>query len=238
MLQREAVLQVEAGADYVDVNVGTFVDQEEALMRWAVEMIQDGTEVPLCIDSADPNVVEAGLQACRKRAIVNSISGERSRFDDLIGIVKKHDTAVIGLTMDDSGIPEDAEGLVEKGGALLENLLAQGVSAADIYLDPLVRPVSTGPGVGLIVIRAIERLKRTFEDVQVVCGLSNISYGLPRRSLLNGAFLVAAVSAGLDAAILDPLDGSLMGLLRAAEAVLGHDAYCLDYIRAYRDGRL
>lgn len=238
MLGREALQQAEAGADYVDVNVGTFVEQEEALMRWAVQSISDCTEVPLCIDSANPYAVEAGLQACRGRTIVNSISGERARFEALVPVLKKYDTAVIGLTMDDSGIPEDADGLVEKGGALLENLLAQGVSAADIYLDPLVRPVSTGPGVGLTVIHAIERLKGAFEDVQIVCGLSNISYGLPRRSLLNGAFLVTAMAAGLDAVILDPLDEALMALLRAARVVLGEDAYCLEYIRAYRDGRL
>lgn len=237
-IQREASSQVEAGAAYVDVNVGTFVDQEELVMSWAVETIQECTDAPLCIDSANPDVIEAGLQVCRGRAMVNSISGERSRVDDLLPVLKKYDAAVIALAMDDSGIPKNAEGLIEKGGALLENLYAAGISRQDVYLDPLARPLSTGSGVGLTVIRAIRGFKDSFEDVQVVCGLSNISYGLPRRSLVNRSFLVAAMAAGLDAAILDPLDGELMGLLRAAEVVLGQDAYCLEYLRAYRDGRL
>ncbi|MEW6217684.1 MAG: methyltetrahydrofolate cobalamin methyltransferase [Candidatus Bipolaricaulota bacterium] len=235
---REALRQVEAGADYVDVNAGTFLSEEPEVLRWLVSTIQGSTDVPLCIDSPNPAAVRWALEVHRGKALVNSISGESSRFDDVLQLVKEYGCGVVALCLDDDGMPSSGKEAVEKGGRLVERLLVAGVPAEDIFVDPLVRPISTDSGAGVAVVEVIRILREEYPGVHTICGLSNVSFGLPQRRLLNQAFLVATMTAGLDAVILDPLDARLMALLRAAEAVLGRDEYCARYLRAYREGRL
>ncbi|MEW6547360.1 MAG: methyltetrahydrofolate cobalamin methyltransferase [Bacillota bacterium] len=237
-IAREARRQVEAGANFVDVNAGTFVSEEPELLRWLVTVVQHAVQVPLCVDSPNPIAIRAALEVHRGKALVNSITGERTRFQQLLPVVKQFGCGVVALCMDDAGMPASGEEAVAKGSRLVEDLLSAGIPAEDIYLDPLVRPVSTDFRAGLAVLDAIRALRQQYPGVHAICGLSNVSFGLPERRLLNRAFLVAAMAAGLDAVILDPLDDKLMALLRAAEAVLGRDPYCSRYLRAYREGKL
>jgi len=235
---REAGRQVEAGARYIDVNAGTFVSDEPELLAWLVETIQGALDVPLCIDSPNPAAVRAALEKHRGRALVNSITGEEGRFAELLPLIKEHGSAVVALCLDDAGMPADADQAVAKGSRLVDRLLAAGVAAGDIFVDPVVRPVSTDGRAGLAVADTIRAIRQKYPGVHTICGLSNISFGLPERRLLNRAFLVVTMAAGLDSVILDPLDSKLMALLRAAEALLGRDEYCARYLRAYRDGKL
>lgn len=235
---REAALQREAGADYVDVNAGTFLTEEPEMLRWLVTTIQEAVSTPMCIDSPNPVAVRSALQVHRGRALLNSITGEKSRYEQLLPLVREYGCGVVALCLDDAGMPASAQDAVDKGTRLVESLLEAGVPAGDIYVDPLVRPVSTDSCAGVAVVEAIRVIKERYPGVHTICGLSNVSFGLPQRRLLNQAFLVATMTAGLDAVILDPLDARLMALLRAAEAVLGRDGYCARYLRAFREGRL
>jgi len=235
---REAVRQHQAGADYIDVNAGTLLSDEPRALRWLVTTIQEALKVPLCVDSANPEALAAALDVHQGKALLNSITAERERFRAVLPLVKRHQCGVVALCMDDSGMPSSAEEAVEKGSQLIESLLEAEVPPQDIYVDPLVRPVGVEPRAGLMVVEAIRILREKYPGVHIICGLSNISFGLPRRRLLNQAFLVATMTAGLDAVILDPLDRRLMALLRAAEAVLGRDEYCARYLQAYREGKL
>lgn len=235
---REAVQQREAGADFIDVNVGTLLSEEPEALRWVVTTVQTAVGVLLCVDSANPEAMAAALEVHRGKALLNSITAERERFRSVLPLVKRYGCGVVALCLDDSGMPSSVEEAIQKGSGLVERLLEAGVPADDIYVDPLVRPVSTDSRAGVAVVEAIGILREKYPGVHTICGLSNVSFGLPQRRLLNQAFLVATMTAGLDAVILDPLDARLMALLRAAEAVLGRNEYCARYLRAYREGRL
>lgn len=235
---KEAMLQAKAGAQYIDVNAGTFLAEEPDVLRWLVVTIQAAVPVPLCIDSPNPDAVAAALEVHRGKALVNSITGEKSRYDRLLPLVQEYGCGVVALCLDDDGMPDSSKDAVEKGSRLVESLLAAGISPEDIYVDPMVRPVSTDSRAGVAVVEAVSMLREKYPGVHTICGLSNVSFGLPQRRLLNRAFLVATMAAGLDAVILDPLDSRLMALLTAAEVVLGRDERCTRYLKAFREGRL
>ncbi len=247
-VRREAARQVEAGAAYVDANAGTFAADEPEVLRWLVTTVQEAVAAPLCLDSPNPAALRGALEACRAGAgtpqglrpkpLINSITGEKARFGAVLPLVREFGASVVALCLDDAGMPSTADDTVAKGSRLVEDLLGAGVAPGDIYVDPLARSVGADFGAGAAAVEAIRRLRSTYPDVHAICGLSNVSYGLPRRSLLNRAFLVAAMAAGLDAVICDPLDASLMAALVAAEAVLGRDRHCSRYLKAYRQGRL
>ncbi|MDH7499818.1 MAG: methyltetrahydrofolate cobalamin methyltransferase [candidate division NC10 bacterium] len=237
-IQEIARRQEEAGADYIDVNAGTFVSAEPEYLEWLVKTVQEVVEVPLCIDSPNPEAAERGMQACKKRPILNSISGESKRLEQMLPLVKRHGCSVIALCMDDSGIPESAQGRLHIACGLLEKMEAEGVERSRVWFDPLIYPVSTGSQFGEVALETIRLIKSSLPGAQTICGLSNISHGLPNRKLLNQAFLVMCMAAGLDGVILDPLDRRMMALLLASEALLGRDEFCSRYIAAHRAGRL
>lgn len=237
-IQKVAREQVEAGADMVDVNAGTLVGGEPDALAWLVEVVQQAVDVPLCLDSPNPAALERALPLHRGKALINSITAERARFEAIAPLVKKYECSVVGLCMDDEGLPESAARRVEIADRLIADLGAMGVPESDIYIDPLVRPISTESNAALTVLETIATIRGRHKEVHFICGLSNVSFGLPLRKLLNQAFLVLCMGAGLDGAILDPLDSGLMSLLRASEALLGRDDYCLHYIEAFRAGKL
>jgi len=237
-IQNLARRQVASGADVLDINVGTRIHSEVEDMKWAVGIVQEVVDVPLCIDSPRPEALEAGLAQCKGKAMVNSVTAEKKRMEGVLPLVKRFASRIIALTMDDRGIPEDKEQRCEIAAGLIEALRKAGIPVSDIYIDPLVRPVSTGSSSGLIVMESIRTIMRSFEGVHTICGLSNISFGLPRRDVLNRSFLLLAMSMGLDSAILDPLDRETMGMVKAGEVLLGKDEYCLKYLTSFREGRL
>lgn len=237
-LQEIAVKQVEAGAHVIDVNCGTSIGEEAAVMEWLVDIVQEVVDVPLCIDSPSPRALEAGLARHKGKAMVNSITAEKQRWEEVLPLVQKYKASVIALCMDDSGMPESVEDRLRVAEKLVPNLVAAGVPEEDIYLDPLIKPLSVSSFYGREAIESTRALREKYPRVHLICGLSNISYGLPERRLLNRAFMVMCLTAGMDAFILDPLDKPLMSLLAAAKALCGQDEYCLEYITAARSGKL
>ena len=229
--------QTDAGAVYVDVNAGMFHEDEPQRLAWLVETVQGVVKNPLCLDSPSAAALEAALQVCQGEPhMINSITDEKERYDSILPLVLKYKTKVVALCMDDGGMPETADGRYDIAKRLIAKLCDAGMKREDIFIDPLVRPVSTGPHYGLAAIETIRRVKTEFPEVHIACGLSNVSFGLPQRKLINQTFLVSAMAAGMDGAILDPLDKKLMAFVAAAEAVLGIDEYCMDYLEKYREG--
>lgn len=236
-IQEIAVRQVRAGADYLDVNCGTLLDGEAVAMKWLVETIQEVIQAPLCIDSPNPQAIEAGLALCRNgQSMVNSISGEKERFESILPLVLKYQTKVIALCMDDTGMPETAEDRLKVADKLVANLTSAGVSSSNIYFDPLIKPIGTSDKAGLEVLETIQTIKDSYPDVHFICGLSNVSHGLPHRKVLNQAFMIQTMVKGMDGYILDPLDNIMMGFVQASKVLLGQDEYCLQYIKASRNG--
>ena len=237
-VQREAADQGAAGAGFIDVNCGTLVDAEPEFLEWLVRTVQAKVEIPLCIDSPNHAALARALAAHRGRAMINSITAEKQRWESVLPLVREYKTKIIALTMNDDGMPESAEERFKVGVWLVENLTKNGVALEDIYIDPLVRPVSTGTQYALVVYETISRIRREFPGVHAVCGLSNISFGLPARKLINQTFLVQAMQAGLDAAIVDPLDKRLMSLIHAGDLLLNQDEYAANFLAAFREGRI
>jgi 5-methyltetrahydrofolate--homocysteine methyltransferase len=236
LIQELAVKQAEAGADYLDVNAGARVAQEAEDMAWLVETVQAVTSLPLCIDSPSAAVIETGLARHRGQALVNSFSAEPERRDAVLSLAARQGARAVGLTMDQGGMPETCQQRVEIALTLVAAAAEHGIATSDVFIDPLVRPISSEPDQGRAVLDAISAIKRESPEVNVSVGLSNVSFGLPDRRLVNRTFLAMAVAAGVDAALIDPLDRRLMACLRAAEALIGRDDYCADYLAAYRSG--
>lgn len=233
-----AVTQAAAGATYIDVNAGTLVSREPEALEWLVDTVQQAVDKPLCIDSPNPVAIERALKRHRGKAMINSITAEKERYQALLPLVRDYGCAVVALCMDDKGIPETAAERIDIAGRLCEGMSGAGIAVEDIFIDPMVRPISTGSDSALIVLEAIEEIMSRNPGVHTICGLSNVSYGLPQRKLLNMTFLVMAIIKGLDAAILDPNDDRLMSAALSAEALAGRDEYCMNYISASREGRL
>jgi len=238
LIQKEATTQVEAGAEYVDINAGSFAAKEIEYLTWLVETVQQVINKPLCIDSANSKALAAALKLHKGKAMVNSITVEKERYQAILPVLKEYACSVVALSIDDSGIPATTEGRVSIAGQLVDNLTADGIALDDIYIDPLVLPISVDFNNGVVVLDAIERIKQAYPEVHTICGLSNISFGLPARQQLNRAFLTMSLQRGLDAVIVDPCDKQLMSSIITVNALLGKDEYCMNYINAYRKGKL
>jgi len=236
-LQAVAKDQKEAGANYIDVNAGVFVDREVEYLRWLVETVQSAVEAPCCIDSPDPRAIEAALSVHKGTAMINSISLEKERYDKLLPILGGTDLKVVALCMSDEGMPETADQRLRIAERLINGLVSAKVSEENIYVDPLVQPVATNINYGKEFLGAVTRIRREFKGVHTMCGLSNVSFGLPERKFLNQIFMVMAIASGLDGAIVNPLDKKMMAAILAAETLIGRDNFCMNYLRAYRSGR-
>lgn len=238
LIKEEALRQRAAGADYIDLNCGTLVEKETESLVWLVQTVQEKGELPVCLDSPDPEAIRQALAVCKGKPLLNSITLEEKRYSALLPLVKEYGVSVVALTMDDQGLPATLDDRLRLAERLVTGLTGAGVPLDDIYLDPLVRPVSTDPQAALTLATTLQRFHADWPEAHLVCGLSNISYGYPLRKYLNRAFLVMALASGLDAAILDPLDRNLMGLLYATQVLVGNDQFGQDYLTAYRTGKI
>lgn len=235
LLQKLALDQAQAGADYIDVNTGAFPEQEVDLMQWLVKTVQEVVDTPLSLDSADAEALKIGLQTNSKSTpLINSITAEEPKFKKVLPLLLEYHAPVLALAMDENGITKTSDDRFAVAKKLIEDLCTAGVAQNKIFLDPLIQPVSVQNDFGRIAIDVIRRVKEHFPDVNTTCGLSNISFGLPQRTRLNRCFLIMAMTAGLDSAILDPLDKELMDTVTTTEALLGKDRYCKSYIKAFR----
>lgn len=237
-IQGLAQRQVEAGANWLDVSAGTSPQREAEDLVWLVQTVQEVVDVPLCLDSANPPALAAAIKQVRQTPLINSISGERTRLDGILPLVRETECPVIALAIDDEGVPSGVEDRLTVIRSVLDELRGAGVPDERIYVDPLVGAIAANTESGVTALDTMRAVRAEFPDVHLASGLSNVSFGLPVRTLINQAFLTLALAAGLDAAILDPLDRELRKALLAAEVVLGLDRYCLNYTRAYRAGLL
>ena len=206
--------QVAAGADVLDVNVGVPGVDDVALIQQVVKLLAEEYDVPLCLDSPNPAALAAALPLCPGRTLVNSVNGEEKSLSAVLPLVKEHRAAVIGLTMDDSGIPHDVETRVAIAEKIIERAAKLGIPAADIVIDPLVLTVGADQKAASVTLQTIEMVRREF-GVNVNIGASNVSFGLPERDTINLAFLSMAIYAGATCAITDPMKYSLH--IRAAD---------------------
>ena len=231
--------QAEAGATHIDLNAGGDPAKEVDDMVWLTGVVKDHTDLPLVFDSTNPDALRAGLEICnRPGTLINSITAEQERIDNVLPLVVAFGTGVVCLTMDDGGMPEDLDGRLRVTRDLVAVLKAHDIGLDRACFDHLVRPASTNPGQAQFILDAVRALKQEFPEAHVCLGLSNISFGLPERNNLNRAFLAMLVAAGADGAIMDPTEPGMRNTLLSARAVLGLDEFCMAYIEAQRAGRL
>jgi len=237
-IRNEAKSQAEAGAGYIDVNAGTFLREEEDRLKWVIDTVQGVVDVPLCIDSPDPNVIRAVLPMLNRTPMINSITLEPARLEGILPLVAERKTRVIGLCQSESEMAESLDAKLRLADRLVRSVTDAGVPLEDLFIDPLVYPLATNTDSASITLAAIERIMKEFPGVHTTCGLTNVSYGLPNRKLVNQTFLISAIARGLDSAILDPTNRRLYSALRAALMVMGRDEFCMDYVSAFRENRL
>ena len=237
VIKKIAKDELDAGADYIDVNAGIFVGKEPEYLTWLVQQVQESVDAPCAIDSPDPEAIQAALAAHKGVPMINSISLEKERYDKLMPVIAGTDFKVVALCMSDEGMPETTDQRMDIADKMVNSLVQNGIPPDNIYVDPLVQPVATNDRFGLEFLDAVEKIMTTFAGVHTMCGLSNISYGLPERKFMNQAFMVMAIARGLDGAIINPLDTRMMANIIAAETLAGRDDFCMHYLKAYRGGK-
>lgn len=223
--------QVDWGADVLDVNVGHPQIDEAEIIPMVVEAIKSVVDVPLCIDSNEPGILEAGLKAAPGKPLVNSVNGEEKQLAGVLPIVKDRGAAVIGLTIGDEGIPPTAEGRLAAAGKIIERAAKLGIPIEDIIIDPLVMTVGHDSKAAAVTLKTIELIKREF-GVNMNLGASNVSFGLPDRHSVNAAFLSLAIQAGATCSITDPI--KLGCAIRATDLLLGRDVNSMRYLKYFR----
>lgn len=234
-IEKLALSQVEAGSNYLDVNAGTAPEREPEDMTWLVKTIQGVTEIPLCLDSANPEALKAGLALVNKTPIINSVSGEKNRIEGVLPLALEHKTSLILLALDDTvGIPNTSEGRLAVIDRLIGLAKEGGLAEDQLYVDPLVTAISTGDQNAMITYDSIKQVRQKYPEAHITCGLSNISFGMPLRSLINQTFMSMCIQVGMDSAIIDPNDRNLKGVMLAAEMLMGKDRYCQKYSKAFR----
>ncbi|TFH43521.1 MAG: methyltetrahydrofolate cobalamin methyltransferase [Chrysiogenales bacterium] len=232
--------QVDAGADFIDVNAGVGEGSREnaiTTMEWLINHVQRAVDKPLCIDSDDPAVLKAALnQYVGETVMINSVDAELARLDAIGPLAAERGALLVALVMKEGGIPRTVKERLEAADAIMTRLTRLGVREDQIYFDPLVLPISVDTGQGLVTLKTIEQIKARYPSAKTIMGLSNISFGLPSRGIVNRSFFLMAAAAGLDAAILNPLDKQLMSLVKVANMLSNRDPMCRGFIRAYRKG--
>lgn len=231
--------QFAAGAAYLDVNAGTTPDREPEDLVWLVELVQKAVpEVVVCLDSANPEALSAGLAVCEKTPLINSLSGEKARLDNVLPLAVKYGTELVLLALDDSGIPDTADKRLEIVRSLVALCREQGMTDDRLYIDPLVLSIATGERNGQVTLDTMVAVKKEFPETRLTCGHSNISFGMPLRSVINQAFMVLTIAAGLDSAIVDPENRELVSMMMAAETLFGKDRRCMKFNKAARAGKI
>lgn len=237
-IREEAQTQASAGADYLDVNAGVYADREAECLKWLIETVQDAVDMPLCIDSPRPEVIETVLPLVKHAPMLNSVTLEPSRLFPVLALAVDCGGKAIALCQDKGVMATTKEQKVAMAERLVQESQKAGFDLGNLYIDPLVYPLATNIDSASATLGAIEEIMTRFPGVHTICGLSNVSYGLPKRKLINRTFLVAALNRGLDSVMMDLTDVELYAALRAGLVVSGRDEYCLGYIEAYRNNRL
>ncbi len=234
--------QANAGANFIDVNTGSgqgLHSDEIAAMKWLVDVVQNATDKPLAIDSDSPDMIETGLKQYRgEKVMINSVTAEIPRLEAVGPLAAERQASIIALAMGAEGIPDSVDKRLAACDVIMTKLTGFGIKPEDIYFDPLVLPIAVDARQGQVTLKTIEQIKQRFPDAKTVMGLSNVSYGLPVRKLINRTFLIMAAYAGLDAVIINPLDTKAMSFIKVADIITGKDPSCRAYLRAHRQGTI
>ena len=232
-VRSDAIAQVEAGAQMLDVNAGVPLVDEPALLVAAIKAVSEVTDVPICIDSSVIEALEAALAAYEGKALVNSVTAEDERMDRILPVVKKYGAAVIGMSNDETGITMVPQERVEIARRIIERAKYYGIPAEDVIIDPIAMTVAADPQAGLVTLETMRLIKEQLGN-NMICGASNVSFGLPDRHILNAAFFPVAMHAGLTCAITNPLVPEVRKAVQASDLLLGHDEYAMNWISAFR----
>lgn len=234
-IAREARKQADAGAGFIDVNAGATPAGELESLKWAVKVVQQATDVPICLDSANPDILRAALELIEgDQVMLNSATAEEGKMMPVLELASEADALVVALTMDDTGLPKTADRRVEIATRLVEAAEEAGVPRDSLYVDPCIQPISTNPEQAVACMDAVRRIMAELEGVHTTCGLSNVSFGLPNRNLINRSYLAFLMAHGLDGAIMDPTEEGIMDVVLAGEALMGRDEFCMNYLQAMR----
>ena len=233
-VQSDALAQVAAGANMLDVNAGIPLADEPKILAEAIQLVQSLTDVPLSIDSSIVAALEAGLAVYKGKPLLNSVTGEEERLESVLPLVKKYGAAVVAISNDETGISEDPDVRFEVAKKIVQRAADHGIPYSDIVVDPLVMPVGALNQAGRSVFHLIRRLRDELK-VNTTCGASNFSFGLPNRHGLNAAFLSMLVGAGMTSAITNPLHAEEMTAILGADVAMGHDENCMRWIQKFRE---
>jgi 5-methyltetrahydrofolate--homocysteine methyltransferase len=233
MVRSDALAQVEAGARIIDVNTGVPGADEAALIKKMIAAVQEVTDVPLCLDTANPDALRAGLEIYEGKALINSVNGEQERLENVLPLVKEFDASVIALCMDDDGIPATAEARLKVAGKIFDRAAKLGIPLERLIVDPLALTMGSDHLAGRIAIDTIKLVVEEYGN-NITIGASNISFGMPDRPAINSIFLAMAIQAGLTCPITNPLEESCRVAIQAADLVKGNDEYGMNWIKSFR----
>ena len=233
LIKQRAIAQTNAGASYIDCCASVPEAEEVETLKWMIDCIQEVTDVPISVDSPSADVLVQAYKFCKKPGIFNSVSGE-----GVMALPENKDWQVIALLSDDTGIPKCAEDRLKVFEKIMAKAKEYGISPDRIHIDPLVEMLCTSEDGIAMNVEVISTVRKLYPSIHITAAVSNISFNLPVRKLINYGFVVLAMNAGLDSAIMDPTNRDMLGLVYATEALLGLDDYCMEYIGAYREGMI
>jgi 5-methyltetrahydrofolate--homocysteine methyltransferase len=233
-VESDTLAQLAAGAHMLDVNAGIPLADEPAILARAVQLVQSITDVPLSIDSSIVKALEAGLAVYKGKPLVNSVTGEEERLEQVLPLVKKYGAAVVAISNDETGISEDPDVRFEVAKKIVQRAQDHGIPVSDVVVDPLVMPIGAINQAGVQVMRLLTRLKTELK-VNTTCGASNVSFGLPAREGISATFLSMAIGAGLTSAIMNPLHVEIVKACMGADVMMGHDPDCARWIKRFRE---
>ncbi|MBB6217336.1 5-methyltetrahydrofolate--homocysteine methyltransferase [Anaerosolibacter carboniphilus] len=233
-----AIKQVEAGADYIDVCASTAPEFEVETLKWLMDIIQDAVNKPLCIDSPNAKTIEAVFKHAKRPGVINSVSEEGGKCETIYPLIQGTEWQVIGLTCDNRGIPCDVQTRVDIAKILVEKADKYGITPDRIHIDPLVMALSADNTSLMTFVETLRTIKGLYPTIKITSGLSNISFSMPLRKVVNQSFLTIAAFAGMDSAIMDPCNRDMLATLLATEALLGRDRHCRNYATAYRKNKI
>jgi 5-methyltetrahydrofolate--homocysteine methyltransferase len=233
-VEADAIAQVQAGAQMLDVNAGIPLADEPALLARAIELVQSVTEVPLSIDSSVVDALEAAVAVYQGKPLINSVTGEDEVLERVLPLVARHGAAVVAISNDETGISEDPDVRFEVARKIVNRAADHGIPHTDVVVDPLVMPIGAMASAGRQVFHLVRRLREELK-VNTTCGASNVSFGLPNRHMVTGTFLAMAMSHGMTSAIMNPLHAEVKAPVKAADVLTGADANCAAWIREFRE---
>jgi 5-methyltetrahydrofolate--homocysteine methyltransferase len=233
-IESTALEQARSGADYLDVNAGTSPDRETDDMLWLIGIVQEVTDVPVCIDSSSPGTLAAALGQVKQTPMVNSINADPARLEAFLPLIRDKEAPIIALALDESktGMPKTLEERLENIRRVMDAASAYGIPEERLFIDPLIMSVATDDTAGVAALEAIRAIRAAYPAAHITGGLSNVSFGLPNRELINRTFLTLAIAAGMDSAVVNPANRALVESLKATELLLGKDRFCRSYTKA------